>query len=184
MKEYKDNSDELYRDDEQAAEAQPTPEAEADHTPTTDSAALQAERDELFERLQRVSADYANAIKRHQQQLTDQVAFAKGDLLRTFLPVLDHFDTALATEPASDEAKALHDGLVIVRDELLKVLQQAGVEPMAVEPGMPFDPTRHEAMLRQPAEGIEPNHVSMVMQPGYAFGPRVLRAAKVAVAPE
>ena len=42
---------------------------------------------------------------------------------------------------------------------------------------------RHEAMLRQDAEGIESNHVVLVMQPGYALGEQVLRPAKVAIAP-
>ena len=172
MPDFKDNSDELYRGD--------------DEQPQIDEAlaALQAERDQLFERLQRVSADYANAIKRHQQQLGDQVELAKGDLLKSFIPVLDHFDNALATPPASDEAKALHDGLAIVRNELLKVMQQTGVEQMPVQVGEPFDPTKHEAVFPQAAEGVQPHHVSLVLQSGYTFGKRALRAAKVAVAPQ
>ncbi len=181
MKEFKDNSDELFKDNDQPTEA---PLEEAEPIESEGVSELQAERDELFDRLQRVSADYANAVKRHQQQLNDQVTFAKGDLLRAFLPVLDHFDNALAAPPESDEAKALHQGVVIVRDELLKVLQQAGVEEIAVEAGTPFDPAQHEAMFPQTAEGIEPNHVSMVLQPGYRLGERTLRAAKVAVAPD
>ena len=117
MKEFKDNSDELFKDDDQPTEV---PLDESEPIESEGVSELQAERDELFDRLQRVSADYQNAVKRHQQQLNDQVAFAKGDLLRAFLPVLDHFDNALAAEPESDEAKALHQGLAIVRDELLR----------------------------------------------------------------
>ncbi len=183
MPDYKDNSDQLYRDDDDQAE-QPPESTGAGHAPDDPSRAeLQAERDQLYQRLQRVSADYANALKRHQQQLTGQVELAKGDLLKSFIPVLDHFDNALATEPTDDEARSLHHGLAIVRDELLKVLQREGVEQIEVEVGSPFDPGRHEAMFPQSAEGVEPNHVTQILQPGYVYGNRILRAAKVAVAP-
>jgi molecular chaperone GrpE len=157
------------------------PDAEA---PAQTDPALQAERDELYERLQRLSADYQNYLKRSAQNLADGVALARGDLLKQLIPVLDHFDNALAAEPASDEARSLHDGLRMVRDELLKVMHDNGVERIEPAVGETFDPERHEAMYRQPAEGVEPNHVTLAMQPGYLYGRRTLRAAKVAVAPE
>lgn len=158
----------------------PSPEAD----PAQRAEALQAERDQLYDRLQRVSADYQNYMRRAANNLNESIELARGDLLKNFIPVLDHFDNALSVEPASEEARRLADGVQIVRDELLKVLQQAGVDRIEVAVGEPFDPHRHEAMMRQPAEGVEPFHVSMFMQPGYAYGKRTLRPAKVAVAPE
>ena len=71
----------------------------------------------------------------------------------------------------------------IVRDELIKVLQSNGVSTIEPAIGDEFDPHLHEALMRQPAEGVEPNCITMMMQTGYAHGPRTLRAAKVAVAP-
>lgn len=150
---------------------------------SSETEALQRERDELFDRLQRVSADYANYIKRSTQNLSDSIEFARGDLMKQLIPVLDHFENALGVEPASDDAKALRDGVKIVRDELLKVMQMAGVEKIDANVGDTFDPTIHEAMLRQPVEGVKANCVSMVFSPGYRFGKRTLRPAKVAVAP-
>ncbi len=144
---------------------------------------LQAERDELFERLQRVSADYQNYMRRAAQDQQTQVKLAKASVIRGFFPVIDHFDNALENEPTEGEAKALHDGVKIVRDEFLRVMQMAGVEQVTPSVGEVFDPERHEAMLHQPAEGVEPNCVSMVFQPGYVMGDRTLRPAKVAVAP-
>ncbi len=145
---------------------------------------LQDERDEMYERLQRVSADYQNYMRRSQQNQADQIALARGEVIRQFFAVLDHFDAALESEPTEGEAKALYDGVKIVKDEFLRVMQMAGVSRIEAEVGEPFDPTRHEAMLRQPAEGVGPNCVSMTFQPGYAMGDRTLRPAKVAVAPE
>jgi len=49
------------------------------------------------------------------------------------------------------------------------------------EPGEAFDPTVHEALLHSTAEGVEESEVSMVLQPGYRVGEKILRAARVAV---
>jgi molecular chaperone GrpE len=174
-------------------ESESAPEGEATDQPSgsdsegpVDKAleSLQQERDELFARLQRVSADYQNYMKRAQQNLADSIGLAKGDLAKQFIGVLDHFDNALSKEPEGEEARRLYDGVRIVRDELMKVLESIGVERIEVEPGEPFDPNIHEALLRQPAEGVEPGRVSALFQPGYRLGDRVLRPAKVAVAPE
>jgi molecular chaperone GrpE len=45
------------------------------------------------------------------------------------------------------------------------------------------DPARHEVLAAEAAEGVEPGSVSRVIQPGYLLGDKVLRYAKVAVAP-
>ncbi len=164
--------------------APPDDESTGHQGPVDPQAAIEAERDELYARLQRVSADYQNYMRRSAQNLEDGVELARGDLLRQLVPVLDHFDNALAAAPEAAEAKSLHDGLRIVRDELLKVLRDNGVQRIEPEVGEPFNPEQHEAMLRQPADGVAPNHVTVTMQPGYVYGKRTLRAAKVAVAPE
>lgn len=146
-------------------------------------AALQKERDDLFGRLQRLSADYQNFQRRSEQNMGDSLSFARGDLLRLFIPVLDHFDTAISRKPESPDGQQLYEGVRIVRDELMKALQQSGVERIEVKPGDPFDPHLHEAMMRQPAEGVAPHHIALCLQPGYVYRGRTLRPAKVAVAP-
>lgn len=146
--------------------------------------ALQAERDELFSRLQRVSADYQNYMRRSAQNLNDSVELARGDMVKPFITVLDHFDNALSQEPQTDEAKALYEGVRIVRDEMMRVLTNMEVERIEPAVGDTFNPDVHEAMLRQPAEGVAADHVTAVFQPGYRYKQRTLRPAKVAVAPE
>jgi molecular chaperone GrpE len=71
----------------------------------------------------------------------------------------------------------------IVRDEFNKVLQNQGVERIEPARGEPFDPHRHEAVMRQAADDVEPNSVVQTLQTGYAMGDLVLRPAKVAVSP-
>lgn len=163
------------------------PEIVADELPAAEEIerqrrSLQEERDDLYSRLQRVSADYQNYMRRAEQKIYDSVELARGDLLKDFIPVLDHFDRALEHETATEDGKALRDGLQMVRDELLKVLANAGVERIDPQPGDPFDPHQHEALYQQPTSEIEPNHVASAYQPGYVYGNRTLRPAKVAVA--
>jgi molecular chaperone GrpE len=49
------------------------------------------------------------------------------------------------------------------------------------EPGEDFDPTVHEALLHSTSDEVEDTSVSLVLQPGYRVGERVVRAARVAV---
>ena len=59
--------------------------------------ALRAERDNLLERLQRVSADYVNYQKRVQRDITEAREFANAELVKSLLPVLDDMERALAS---------------------------------------------------------------------------------------
>lgn len=144
---------------------------------------LQKERDDLLGRLQRVSADYQNYMRRSQQFLQDEVERVRGDVLKLFIPILDDFDRALEAEPGDDAARALQGGMRIVRDNLLKTLEQAGVSVLPVQRGDDFDPHCHEALMRQPADDLKSHQVSAVLQAGYRYGSRTLRPAKVAVVP-
>lgn len=164
---------------EQASEQQ----ASSAAAPADPASALRKDRDELFARLQRVSADYQNYMRRAERERLDDVERARGDVFKMLIPVIDHFDTALLKEPAGEEGKALYAGVKIVRDELLKVLKQSGVNRIETRPGDAFDPHLHEAMLRQPAQGVPADHITMMFQPGYSYLNRTLRPAKVAVAP-
>ena len=47
--------------------------------------------------------------------------------------------------------------------------------------GEPFDPNLHEALVQLPNSEVTINTVADVIEPGYALGERLLRAAKVAV---
>jgi molecular chaperone GrpE len=156
-------------------------EVEEELSPTE---ALAKERDELFEQLQRVSADYQNYIKRADQNLMTRIQFAQGDQLRAILPLLDHLDRALGVEYEGDEAKGLFEGVRIMKEEMLSVFRGLGVERVEPVVGEKFDPHMHEAMMQQPVEGLEPNHIAMAFDAGYVYKGRTLRPAKVSVTPD
>ena len=66
------------------------------------------------------------------------------------------------------------EGVRMTKDALAGVLASEGVEEIEADGG-PFDPHVHEALLAQPAEGVEPGHVIQVIQRGYRMGDVVLR---------
>jgi molecular chaperone GrpE len=144
---------------------------------------LRLQLEEALAARQRALADFRNyqrrALENEQQALTS----GSRSVISALLPVLDHFDLALNQDVEAMSVAELLNGVKIVRDEIGSVIQRQGIEIITPEVGDEFDPNRHEAMMRQAAEGIEPNHIVMVMQAGYVMGDVVLRPAKVAVAP-
>jgi molecular chaperone GrpE len=105
-------------------------------------------------------------------------------MVRSLLPVLDHFDLALAQDLSKLSVEQLAKSIDMTRAELQKALEQNGISRIEPAPGEGFNPVEHDAVMRQPAEGIEPGCVSMRFQTGWKHGESVLRPAKVAVAPE
>jgi len=148
----------------------------------SDAGALAAERDDLLERLRRVSADYLNYQKRQERALDEARQLSKAGLVRDLLPVLDDMERAMtaAAEAGRAADEALVAGMRLVYDKALEALARHGVRPIEAE-GAPFDPTRHEAMMHEPSEAYETPTVVRDLQRGYEVNGRVLRPARVVV---
>src|SRR4051812_7218087 len=112
---------------------------------------LKQERDALFDRLARTTADFKNAQKRIQADFESRAAYANSQLIKSLLPVIDNFERALAVDPAKADAATILRGMQIVHDQWLAVLRQQQVEEIAPKAGDPFAPSRHEALMQQPA---------------------------------
>lgn len=150
--------------------------------PATGEEALRAERDDLFGRLQRLSAEFDNFQKRVKREKTKWTADTLRDVLTGFLPVMDNIQYAVAAfdQDVKDPA-SLRRGVEMVRDELLNQLAARNVTPIAPDPGTPFDIEQHQAIHAEPVEGLEREEVSYLARPGYRMGDVVLRPAQVAV---
>ncbi len=168
-----------------AAPPPAAPAAVAPPAPVADQrdelAKLGAERDELFERLARLQAEFTNARKRLEADKEQAVVFANSKLIRSLLPVIDNFERATAVEPAKTDVATLLKGMQIVHDQWLAVLAQEQVQPVVPEPGMPFDPEHMQAIVEQPSEEYAQATVTQVFQKGYTLHGRTLRPAQVAV---
>ncbi len=146
-------------------------------------AELKDELEKAVEARQRALADFANYQRRASQNEQQAVRSGEAGVVRSMLAVLDHFDLALDQDKSQVTVEQLLDGVHIVRDELFRSLETFGVERIAPDAGDEFDPNLHQAVLQQAAEGVAPNHVVAILQPGYTMGETVLRPAKVSVAP-
>ena len=139
--------------------------------------ALQAERDELFDRLQRLAAEFDNYRKRSAREQAVQATRANERLVKELLPILDDLGRALEAASDHEEAK-LEDGVRLVHRSLESVLERQGLAEIATDGK--FDPHVHEALLTQPSE-LPEGDVLQVIQKGYSLGDRVLRPARVVV---
>jgi molecular chaperone GrpE (heat shock protein) len=105
---------------------------------------------------------------------------ARGKLVQELLPVLDNLDrTIRAAHGRSDPA--MLEGVRMVRQQLEGVLRGYGVERIDAT-GARFDPGIHEAIGVTPV--ADPQHHGLVLQqhePGYRFGERLLRPARIHV---
>jgi len=165
------------------------PEIPADGETKTDDLAqvvekLLAERDEAIAAKLRAQADFANFQRRSLENEARARIGGLVQLTRALMPVLDHFDLALAQDHSKLTVEQLAKSIEMTRAELQKALEQNGIARIDPTPGTLFDPLQHDAVMRQPAEGVAPGCVSMRFQTGWRLGESVLRPAKVAVAPE
>jgi molecular chaperone GrpE len=155
--------------------------AEAVAAPADDSAQMRQERDQLYERLARATAEFKNSQKRLESDFDQRLQYANTSLIRTLLPVIDNFERALAQDASKVDAAAIRKGMQIVHDQLMAVLKAQKVEEIAPAVGEPFDPTRHEALMQQPSDEYAEPTVTQLLQKGYALQGRTLRPAQVAV---
>src|SRR5215207_8356890 len=116
-----------------------------------DAERLRAERDMLFEKLARAQADFQNSRKRLQAESDQRAQYANATLIKSLIPVIDNFERALAQDPAKSDSATILRGMQIIHDQWLNMLKQQQVQEIAPQPGEPFDPNRHEALMQAPS---------------------------------
>jgi molecular chaperone GrpE len=142
-------------------------------------AGLEADLAEANDRALRTLAEFDNYRRRSMRERDEAASRGSADVLRELLDVADNFDRALEHAGADVPAPFL-EGMAMVARGLHDLLDRKGVARMDAE-GKPFDPQLHDALTRAPTEGVAPNTVLQVVQPGYLLRDRVLRPAKVIV---
>jgi len=139
------------------------------------------EAEEYRDRYLRGAAEFDNARKRAVREREEYTRYANESLLRELLPVLDNFERALQSARNESTAAAVTAGVELIQRELLRVLEKFGVTSFS-SVGQPFDPERHEAIARVPAQGQPEGTVVDETARGYLLNGRVLRPAMVTVA--
>ena len=141
---------------------------------------LQKEKDELFGKLQRISADYANFQKRVPKQIADTICYEREKIIKTLLPVLDNFEHTLQKAHSAENVDVLIKGVQIIYDQMLDILKSHGVEQIKAL-GEKFEPALHQAIMQQAKSEQEENIVLEEFQKGYKLNGRVIRPTKAIV---
>ncbi len=142
---------------------------------------LEQEHETLKSQYVRIAADFDNFRKRQSRDQDDLRLQLICSTLSEILPVVDNFERARQQlDPQGEEAQALHRSYQGLYKQLVDVLKQLGVAPMRVV-GQVFDPTLHEAVLREPSDVHIEDVVTEELQRGYHLNGRVLRHALVKV---
>jgi molecular chaperone GrpE len=125
--------------------------------------------------LARAQAELVNFRKRVERDRAANRDAVIAEVIRTILPAVDDLDRA---EAHGDLAGS---SLELVAQKLHAAFARFGLRSVG-EKGEAFDPNFHEAVVQLPTAGVTVNTIADVIEPGYALGDRLLRAAKVAVA--
>ncbi|MGX7389578.1 nucleotide exchange factor GrpE [Dolosigranulum pigrum] len=178
-----DKSDEPVKEEEAEAQvdesAEETSEASSEQSELVQ---LQADYDELSDRLIRTQAEMQNIQRRHKRDKEATLKFRAQALAKDIIPAIDNLERALQTEVDTTSAENFKKGVQMVLGSLQAALKQNNIEQVEAL-GKPFDPTVHEAVAQIPAsDGQESGEVIEVLEKGYTLHDRVLRAAKVVVA--
>ena len=139
---------------------------------------LKAERDQLFDRLARLQAEFDNARKRESKERTDFRDHAVANAVEQFLPVLDNFQLALKSTGSADQLRTGVELIVKQMEEALRGLNVQAVETV----GSVFDPKVHEALEMVERSDVPDHQVLEEVRRGYRIRERLLRPALVRVA--
>jgi molecular chaperone GrpE len=195
--------DKKKRDDNEkpeAAKASGSPESSSEETPVVEGEELVVEPEDVAVETETLSEEDAALLDlaavdlvsemrsdmlRAQAELVnfrtrverDRVANRESviaEVIRSLLPALD--DLTRAEKHGDLEGSPLE----LVAAKIRSAFERYGLRSVG-EKGEVFDPHFHEAVVQLPTPGATAQTVADVIDPGYALGDRLIRAAKVAV---
>jgi molecular chaperone GrpE len=148
-------------------------------------ASLSEELESQKDKYVRLVAEFDNFRRRTAREQLETIDLAEAKALSALFPVVDNFERAFAEAPAegdwtpSDPA-AFAKGVRLIREQLRKVLSDAGVEEIPAV-GVPFDPNVHDALTQMPHPTTPKDQVIQAFASGWKKGEKILRHAQVIV---
>ncbi len=133
---------------------------------------------ELTADVKRVQAEFINFKTRTENEKLHLGEFAKVQVVKDLLPVIDDLERALNHLPKELTDNKWAQGVIKVHGRLIKQLEKLGITKFEAL-NQPFDPELHEAVAME-GDG-EHLVVSEVLQNGYRLGNTIIRHAVVKV---
>lgn len=93
----------------------------------------------------RLQADFDNFRRRTRENDAKAADIYKAETLKSFLPVLDNFELALAHMKKDESGEAYIQGFELLQKQLVKIMTDYGISEIEAA-GQKFDPHFHEAV--------------------------------------
>ena len=143
-------------------------------------AELEEKNKELHNQYLLAMADFDNYRKRMIKEKQEAFDYANANLLSDLLESLDNFDRALDAAASATDVASVVDGVKMIKNQLVSMLENKYNLAGYGEKGDAFDPNIHEAIGSMQAPVAEPV-CSEVYLKGYKLKERIIRHAKVMV---
>jgi len=141
---------------------------------------LKQEVESYKNQLLRNQAELQNFKRRMNEERIKDRKYANLEVAKNLLPALDNFALALDKEKDNKNLKPLLKGFEMIYRDLFETLKSEGLEEIK-STGEPFDPNKHQAVMKESKDGVASNIIIEEFQKGYMFKDRLLRPAMVKV---
>jgi molecular chaperone GrpE len=121
-----------------------------------------------------------NYKRRSEAEYLNLVRNANEGLISALLPIVEDLTRSLKAGSSQADVEALHRGVELIYQKLMKVLENQGLAPFD-SPGTPFDVDYHDALLQVARDDVPAGTVVEEISRGYKLNDKVLRHAKVIV---
>ena len=141
---------------------------------------LKEQLEEANDKFLRLNAEYQNFKRRSEKEKQETYSFAKVDIIKELLPVIDNLERAIASD-GNNDYDGLKKGVEMTFDSLMTTLSKLGIEVYG-ESGETFDPNLHNAVMHVEDENLGENIIAEEFQKGYMYRDSVVRHSMVKVA--
>ena len=164
---------------------------DAENTENTENAEEAEDKDPLDVALDEIAdlkdkylrsvAEFDNYRKRTLKERAELILNGGEKVLTAILPVVDDMERAIENGAKTDDPQVLREGMELIYNKLLKVMEAQGVTMIETE-NADFDTDVHEAVAMVPGMGDDKKgKVIDCLQKGFKLNDKVIRHAKVAV---
>ncbi len=144
---------------------------------------LESQAKDWQDKFLRKAAEFENFKRRTENDQFNLINYAAESFIIKLLPVVDDFERSLEHIDDIDNNKAVKEGIKLVYEKLLKVLDEQGVKKIQTK-GEPFNVDYHDALMQKKDDSVPSHTVLQEIESGYLYRDKVIRHAKVIVSEE